>query len=168
MGRQRRAAWQPRRHAEGAEQDIKAPVRACVAGFRTAKALAGWYDAEARLTGFRVGGAVAGSYYPSYDIVAIVPDQLIAHRYTSVVDGVGLWSFVARGKSTRVQFDHIAEGNTGTEVPSRTFHWQGLMENLAALVERRPVPVVNGVYQGKLPRGILHATMNEAVAAAKL
>ena len=149
-------------------KDIKAPVRACVAGFRTARALAGWYDAEARLTGFRVGGAVAGSSYPSYDIVALVPDQLIAQRYTSIVDGVGLWSFVARGKSTRVQFDHIADGNTGTEVPARTFHWQGLLENLAALVEKRPVPFVNGAYPGKLPRGIRHATIQEAIAAAKL
>ena len=149
-------------------KDIKAPVRACMAGFRTTKALARWYDAQARLTGFRVGGAVAGGSYPSYDIVAIVPDQLIAQRYTSVVDGVGLWSFVARGQSTRVQFDHIAEGNTGTEVPGRTFYWQGLMENLAALVEKRPVPFVNGAYQGKLPRGIRHATMQDAVTAAKL
>ncbi len=149
-------------------KDVKAPVRACVAGFRTTRALAGWYDAEARLSGFRVGGAVTASHFPSYDIVALVPDQLIAQRYTSVVDGLGLWSFVARGKTTRIELDHVADGNTGVEVPARTFHWQGLMENLAALIEKRPVPFVNGTYPGKLPRGVRHATVREAIAAAGL
>ncbi len=149
-------------------RDIDAPASACVAAFRSGRALARWYDADARLTAFKPGGVASTSYYPGYEIAAIVPDQLIAQKYTSVVDGVGLWSFVARGKkSTRVEFSHIADGNTGIEIPSRTFHWQGLLENLAAFVEKRSVPFDRGRWVGKRPRGAKYATFDELLAAER-
>ena len=147
--------------------DVDASPRVCMAGLRTARALKRWYDGEATLTAFRVGGVVKASYYPSYEIVAVVPDQLVAQRYTAVVDGIGLWSFVAKGKRTRIEFHHIASGNTGIEVPARTFHWQGLLENLAAFIEKRGMPFENGRYVGKRPRGVRYATFQEVLRAAR-
>jgi hypothetical protein len=146
---------------------VDATPRACAAGFRSTRALSRWYEGPARLNAFRVGGRLKGSYYPSCEIVAIVPDQLVAHRYTSIVDGVGLWSFSARGRRTRIAFDHIAEGNTGIEVPARTFHWQGLLENLAAFVEGRPMPFVNGRYIGRRPRSVRYETFQEVLQAER-
>jgi hypothetical protein len=139
----------------------------CLGAFRSARALTRWYDAGATLTAFRRGGVVGASYYPAYEIAAIVADQLVAHRFTSVVDGVGLWSFVALGRKTRVEFDHIADGNTGSEIPFRTFHWQGLLENLAAFVEKRTMPFENGKYTGKRPRSARFATFQEVLDAAR-
>jgi hypothetical protein len=146
---------------------VDATPRACAAGFRSARALSRWYDDAAKLTAFRAGGKVSAVYYPGYDIAAIVPDQLVAHRYTSVVDGIGLWSFSARGRRTRIEFHHIADGNTGIEVPARTFHWQGLLENLAAFVEGRPMPFENGRYVGRRPRAVRYETFQEVLRAAR-
>ena len=149
-------------------RDVDAPVSACVAAFRSGRALARWYDADARLTAFKAGGVVSTSYYPGYEIAAIVPDQLIAQKFTSVVDGIGLWSFVARGKkSTRIEFNHIAEGNTGIEIPARTFHWQGLLENLAAFVDERSMPFDRGRWVGKRPRSAKYAAFDELLAAER-
>jgi hypothetical protein len=148
-------------------KQVKAPARTCAAAFRNARALRRWYDREANVTAFRVGGVVTASYYPSYEIVAIVTDQLVAQRYTAVVDGLGLWSFVERGKRTTIEFHHIADGNTGIEVPSRTFHWQGLLENLAALIEKRSLPFENGRYVGARPRGVRYETFQELLKAER-
>lgn len=148
-------------------REVHGKPGACFAAFRSTRALARWYDADASLTAFKRGGAVGASYYPGYEIAAIVPDQLVAQRYTSVVDGVGLWSFVARGRTTRIEFDHIADGNTGIEVPARTFHWQGLLENLAAFVEKRAMPFDKGRYTGKRPRTARFGTFQEVLDAAR-
>lgn len=148
-------------------REVRAKPGACIAAFRSARALARWYDAAASLTAFKRGGVVGASYYPGYEIAAIVPDQLVAQRYTSVVDGVGLWSFVALGRTTRIEFDHIADGNTGIEIPARTFHWQGLLENLAAFVEKRAMPFDHGRYTGKRPRSARFATFQEVLTAAR-
>ena len=147
-------------------RQVNAPVVACVSAFRSGRSLARWYDTEARLSAFRVGGVASTSYYPAYEIAAIVPGQLIAHRYTSVVDGVGLWSFVTRGKAkTRIEFNHIADGNTGFEISARTFHWQGLLENLPAFVEQREMPFDRGRWVGKRPRSAKYAAFDELLAA---
>ena len=145
---------------------IAAPVREVTRLFRSTRALARWWDPTASLSRFRVGGTVTAAFLPSFEIIAIVPDRLIAHRYTSVIDGVGLWSFVAETRNTtRVVFDHNAAGNAADE-PGRTFYWRGLLENLGAVAEGRPVPFVNGAYIGSpLPRGVRARTMDEFLRA---
>ncbi len=140
------------------EKTINAPVKKCFSCFGTSRSLARWYDPPAVLKNFRAGGTVKASYFPSYEFIAVVKNQLVAQGYTSIVDGIGLFSFVPERGTTRVQFDHVAAGNKGTEIPARTFHWQGLLENLAALCEGRPAPFVGGKYPGKLPKGIRYAT----------
>jgi len=147
------------------EKLINASAERCMACFRSRRALAAWYDPTASLTAFKPGGTVTASYFPSYQIVTVIKNQLVAQQYVRVVDGVGMFSFVASGKKTRVIFDHIAEGNKGVEIPARTFHWQGLLENLAALCERRPIPFVGGRFPGRFPKGIRHATVEEFVRA---
>jgi hypothetical protein len=89
---------------------------------------------------FKVNGEVRGSYFPGYFLAAIVTDQLITQVFTTVIDGFGLWSFVAQGKGTRVVFHHVASGNLGDEMLARVFYWRGLLENLAAFCEGRPAP----------------------------
>lgn len=149
------------------ERLVAAPVRAAVLPFRSTRALSRWWDPSATLSRFAVGGTVAATDLPGYEIVAIVPDRLIAQRYTSIIDGMGLWSFVAEGRKTRVILDHNAAGNVDDEA-GRTFYWQGLIENLAAMAEGRPLPFVNGAYVDKaLPKGVRHRTMDAFVRAWK-
>jgi len=148
------------------EKTVNAPLNQCVAPFRTTRSLARWWDPTSRMSRFRVGGLVTASDLPSFEIAAIVGRQLIAHRFTSVLDGVAIWSFVPSTRTkTRVVLDHVAEGNR-EDAAGRTFYWQGLIENLAAVAERRPVPFVKGTFSGeKLPKGIRHRTMDEFVRA---
>lgn len=150
------------------EKDIHAPVEKCFATFRSTRALTRWYDPGAVLTEFKVEGTVWANYFPSYTIAVIVKNQLIVQSYITVIDGIGLWSFVSKGKSTRVILDHMAEGNQGEEMLARTFHWQGLLENLAAACDGRQIPFVKGQYTpGALPKGIRHATCGEYLKAAR-
>ncbi|MFN8009226.1 MAG: hypothetical protein U0V70_19800 [Terriglobia bacterium] len=118
------------------------------------------------MTAFQVGGRLEGGYFPSYQIVALVRNQLIVQRFQSVIDGIGIWSFVARGKRSRLILDHVAEGNQGEEFFARYFHWQGLMENVAALCEQRSLPFKEGQYEaGLLPPGIKFTYCPEYVTA---
>jgi len=144
------------------EKTINAPLTRCLAPFRTTRGMARWWDPASRLSKFGVGGLVTAADLPSFEIVAVVGRQLIAHRFTSKIDGVAIWSFVPTTRSkTRIVLDHIADDNTA-EAAGRTFYWQGLMENLAAVAEKRPVPFVKGAFSGKtLPKGIRHRTMDE-------
>ena len=87
---------------------------------------------------------VKAGYFPSSIIVARIKNQLIAQSYTTVIDGIGLWSFVRRCKATPIIFDHVAEDSQGEEMLARSFHWERLIENLAAVSERRPPPFVGG------------------------
>lgn len=148
------------------EKIVNAPLSRCVAPFRTARGLARWWDPASRMTGFRVGGKVTASDLPGFEIAAILGRQLIVHRFTSMIDGVAIWSFVPATRTrTRVVLDHVAEGNR-EDAAGRTFYWQGLIENLAAVAERRPAPFVNGTFRGrKLPKGIRYRTMDEFVRA---
>ena len=146
------------------EKIIKAPVKKCFASFGSTKSLNRWYDADGVLTKFQLRGQIKADYFPGYEIVAIIKNQMMVQRYTSVIDGVGIWSFVAKNKVTQVVFDHIADGNQGGELLARTFHWQGLLENLCALSEGRNLPFNEGHYEAKrLPRGIRYATCAEYV-----
>jgi len=148
------------------EKVVNAPLGRCVAPFRTTRGLARWWDPTTKMSKFRVGGIVTASDLPGFEIVAIVGRQLIAHRFTSEIDGVAIWSFVPATRTrTRVVLDHVAEGNR-EDAAGRTFYWQGLIENLAAVAERRPVPFVKGTFRGKkLPKGIHHRTMGEFIRA---
>lgn len=148
------------------EKIVKAPIGRCIALFRTTQALKRWWDPASKMSGFRVGGKVTASDLPSFEIAAIVGRQLIVHRFTSTIDGVAIWSFVPRTRTrTQVVLDHVADGNR-EDAAGRTFYWQGLMENVAALAEKRAVPFVNGRFTGeKLPKGIRHRTMAEFVRA---
>ena len=100
--------------------------------------------------------------------MAIVKNQLIVQKFNRVIDGIGIWSFVQQGARSFVILDHLAEQNLGDEYLARLFHWQGLMENLSALCERRSLPFETGRYLLEpLPRGIRYATCPEFVAAIK-
>lgn len=140
------------------EKMIQVPVRRCFLAFGSTGALKRWYDSDAVLSGFEVGGEVKGGYFPGYVIVAIVRNQLIAQSFTTIIDGIGLWNFVPVGEGTNIVFHHAAEGNRGEEMLARTFHWEGLLENLAATCEGRKPPFQNGRYNAdQLPKGIHHA-----------
>ena len=146
------------------EKTIKAPVKKCFAAFTATKSLNRWYDSDGILTKFQVRGQVKADYFPGYEIVAIIKNQMMVQSYTTVIDGMGIWSFVAKNSATRVVFDHIAEGNQGDELLARNFHWQGLLENLCALCEGQSLPFNEGQYEpGRLPRGIRYATCAEYV-----
>jgi hypothetical protein len=70
--------------------------------------------------------------------------------------------------NTRIVFDHVAEGNQGDEILARTFHWEGLLENLAVTCEGRAVPFADGQYlTARLPRGICYATCVEYIEAKR-
>ncbi len=150
------------------EKPLSVPVAECFSCFSTTRKLQKWYDPEAHMTSFRVGGEIAGTYFPGYQIMAVVKNQLVVHKFKSVIDGIGIWSFVQQGARSRVVLDHLAEENRGDEYLARLFHWQGLVENLSALCERRSLPFENGKYIVEpLPRGIRYATCPEFVAAMK-
>lgn len=117
------------------------------------------------MSGFRVGAEVHASYFPGYRIAVVIPNHLLVQEYTTVIDGIGVWSFVTRGEASRIVFDHLASGNRGKEFHARMFHWQGLMENLAAVCESRTIPFVEGAYVGRLPRGVRFATCDQHVRA---
>jgi hypothetical protein len=150
------------------EKDLSVPAAECFSCFSTIQKLRKWYDQEARMTSFRVGGEIAGNYFPGYQIVALVKNQMVVQKFNSVIDGIGIWSFVQKGSRSRLVFDHVAEENRGDEYLARLFHWQGLVENLGALCEHRPLAFEKGKYVFQpLPRGIRYATCPEFVAAMK-
>ena len=148
------------------EKVVRAPLDRCVAPFRTTRGLRQWWDPTSRLSAFRAGGIVTATDLPGFEIAAIVGRQLIAHHFTSYIDGVAIWSFVPGARNTtRIVLDHVADGNQD-DAAGRTFYWRGLVENLAAVAEKRPVPFVNGRFVGKkLPKGIRYRTMQEFVEA---
>jgi len=74
--------------------------------FRTSQAPGRWYDSDAHVSQFKVGGEVRADFFPGYRLVAILKNQLIAQEFETVIDGMGLWSFVATAGKTRVIFDH--------------------------------------------------------------
>lgn len=148
------------------EMTIKASVTRVFSAFRNSRALNRWYDSNAHLSQFKVGGVVRADFFPSYRLATIVRNQLVAQEFKTVIDGIGLWSFVQEGGRTQLIFDHVAEGNQGEEKLARTFYWQGLVENLAAVSEGRPLPFVKGEYLGNtLPRGVQHRTCRDFVKA---
>ena len=150
------------------EKLLSVPVAESFSCFSTTRQLRKWYDPEARITSFRVGGETTANYFPGYQIVAIVKNHLIVQQFDRVIDGIGIWSFVQQGARSRVVLDHLADKNRGDEYLARLFHWQGLMENLSAWCERRALPFEKGKYLLEpLPRGIRYATCSEFVAAMK-
>ena len=89
-----------------------------------------------------VGGKLTGDNYPSAEIVALVQNHTIVHRYSDIVSGLGIWSFVekSRGKATRLILDHVDAYEDEQERDSITFYWKGLIDNLAAFCEGRNMP----------------------------
>jgi uncharacterized protein YndB with AHSA1/START domain len=124
------------------EKTIGAHVARVYGAFQRSAALRVWYDPRCRLYGFRVGEKLAGDNYPSAEIVALVPNHLIVHRYTETVSGLGVWSFVEKRarKATLLILDHIDAYDDEKERESVEFYWRGLMENLAAFCENRELP----------------------------
>jgi uncharacterized protein YndB with AHSA1/START domain len=148
------------------EKTIKAFPARVFSAFRSSRALNRWYDPKAQLSQFKVGGEVRGDFFPGYQLTAIVKNQLIAQEFKTVIDGIGLWSFVMKRGKTQLIFDHVAEGNQGEEKLARTFYWKGLLENLAAVSEGRPLPFLEGEYPGSsLPRSIHHRTCQDFLQA---
>jgi hypothetical protein len=67
---------------------------------------------------------------------------MIVHRYSDIVPGLGIWSFVEKsgGKTTLLVLDHVDAYESEKDRDSITFYWKGLIENLAALCEGRKLP----------------------------
>ena len=83
-----------------------------------------------------------GDNYPTAEILALIPNHTIVHRYSDIVSGLGVWSFVHKngGKTTLLVFDHLDAYDNKEDRDSITFYWRGLIENLAALCESREIP----------------------------
>jgi len=124
------------------EKTIKAPVARAYKAFQQAKALRTWYDPRCRMEKFGVGGRLVGDSYPSAEIVALVRDHMIVHRYSDIVSGLGIWTFVEKtgGKTALLVFDHIDAYQNAQDRDSVTFYWKGLIDNLAAFCEGRKMP----------------------------
>jgi len=140
------------------ERNIKAPVGKVYTAFQQIKALKVWYDPRCRMEKFAVGGKLRGDNYPSAEILALVLNHTIVYRYTDIVSGLGVWSFIGKGwgNSTLLVLDHVDAYDNKEERESITFYWKGLVENLAAFCERRELPFDHdaGDYkQGMKPRG---------------
>ena len=124
------------------EKTIRAPVARVYRAFQQTRALKTWYDPRCHIDKFSVGGKLVGDNYPSAEIVALVRDHTIVHRYSDIVSGLGIWSFVEKsgGKATLLVLDHIDAYESAQERDSVTFYWKGLVENLAAYCESRKIP----------------------------
>jgi uncharacterized protein YndB with AHSA1/START domain len=124
------------------EKEIRAPVSKTYKAFQQTQALRTWYDPRCHMEEFTVGGKLVGDNYPSAEILALVPNHTIVHRYSDIVLGLGIWSLVEKrnGKSTLLVFDHIAAYESKDDRDSITFYWKGLIENLAAFCEGREIP----------------------------
>ncbi|GEM_PF-2315283 len=124
------------------EKEIRAPVGGTCKAFRQTQALKKWYDPRCHIDGFRAGGRLVGDNYPSAEILVVVPNHTIVHRYSDIVAGLGIWSFVEKrnGRSTLLIFDHIDACQSKEDRDSISFYWKGLVENLAAFCEGREIP----------------------------
>jgi len=124
------------------EKTIKAPVARVYRAFQQTRALKIWYDPKCHIDKFSVGGKLVGDNYPSAEMVALVRDHSIVHRYSDIASGLGIWSFVekAGGKARLLVLDHIDAYESAQERDSVTFYWKGLVENLAAYCESRKMP----------------------------
>jgi uncharacterized protein YndB with AHSA1/START domain len=124
------------------EKTIKTPVARVFKSFRQTGSLKIWYDPRCHIERFAVGGKLVGDNYPSAEIVALVRDHTIVHRYSDTVSGLGIWSFVEknRGKATRLILDHLDAYEDEKERSAIAFYWKGLIENLAAFCEGRRMP----------------------------
>lgn len=127
--------------------------------FEQTKALKVWYDPRCRIESFAVGGKLVGDNYPSAEILALIPNHTIVHRYNDIVTGLGIWSFVEKngGKKTLLIFDHLDAYDSKEDRDSITFYWRGLIDNLAAFCEGREIPFDHdaGDYrQGMRPRAL--------------
>jgi len=124
------------------EKEIKASVAQVYKCFQQKQALRIWYDPRCHITRFSVGGKLVGDNYPSAEIVALVRNHMIVHRYSDVVPGFGIWSFVGKSasKSMLLILDHLNAYENKEDRKSITFYWKGLVENLAALCESRKLP----------------------------
>jgi len=124
------------------EKRIKASVARVYKCFQQTRTLRIWYDPRCRIGRFAVGGRLVGDNYPSAEIVALVQNHMTVHRYSDVVPGGGIWSFVEKsaGKSMLLVFDHLSAYESEEDHKSVTLYWKGLVENLAALCEGRKIP----------------------------
>jgi len=124
------------------EKAIKAPVARVYRAFQRTRSLKTWYDPRCRIDRFSVGGKLVGDNYPSAEIVALVRNHTIVHRYSDIVSGSGIWSFVEKsgGKTTLLVLDHVDAYESKQDRDSITFYWKGLVENLAAFCEGRKLP----------------------------
>jgi len=124
------------------EKTIKASVTRVYRAFAQTRALKIWYDPRCHIDKFSVGGRLFGDNYPSAEIAALVKNHMIVHRYSDIVSGLGVWSFVhkAKGKATLLVLDHIDAHEGAQERDSVAFYWRGLIENLAAYCENRELP----------------------------
>ncbi len=75
-----------------------------------------------------VGGRLVGDNYPSAEIVALVQNHMTVHRYSDVVPGFGIWSFVEKsaGKSMLLVFDHLSAYESEEDHKSVTLYWKDL------------------------------------------
>jgi uncharacterized protein YndB with AHSA1/START domain len=124
------------------EKTVKTPVARVYRSFQQTGTLKIWYDPRCRVEKFAVGGKLVGDNYPSAEIVALVRNHTVVHRYSDIVSGLGIWSFVEKdgGKATLLVFDHLDAYEKEQDRDSITFYWKGLIDNLAAFCEGRKIP----------------------------
>ncbi len=124
------------------EKTIGAPLAKVYGAFQGTKPLRVWYDPRCSLERFAVGARLAGDNYPSAEIVALIRNHTILHRYSDIVEGMGVWSFVPKkdGKATLLVFDHLDAYKSKEDRDSIVFYWKGLIDNLAAFCEGRELP----------------------------
>jgi len=101
---------------------------------------------------FAIGRKLVGDNYPSAEIVALVRNSMIVHRYSDIVSGSGIWTFVEKtgGKTTLLVFDHLDAYQDVQDRDSITFYWKGLIDNLAAFCEGRKIPFDHDAGEYKL------------------
>jgi len=124
------------------ERRIKAPVARVYRAFQQTRALKTWYDPRCHIDRFSLGGELVADNYPSAEIVALVRNHTIVHRYSDIVSGFGIWSFVEKndGKATLLVLDHVDVYESEQDRDSISFYWRGLVDNLAAFCEGRMMP----------------------------
>jgi len=67
------------------EKLVDASVARVFRAFREEKALETWYDPRSRIDKFEVGGKLIEDNHPSAEILAVVPNHTIVHRYSDIV-----------------------------------------------------------------------------------
>ena len=134
------------------EKKINAPVARVYGAFQQTKDLKVWYDPRSSIDKFQVGGKLVADNYPSAEILALVPDHTIVHRYSDIVSGTGIWSFIGKNaKATVVILDHLDAYDTKEDRDSIMFYGKDSSKTLqhsASGVSFRSITMLETISKG--------------------